>query len=247
MDNNLISYISSLIDITKGWYKELFATAYKAEPKKQIITVCQEIPDRGIVTWNSEGMEGGRFHSRKLHVPSKFSGLTIGRGYDMKHKNSGKILNDLTSSGVDINNATIISMAAGKYGDDAEDYISTKGLQNFEISQCVQKKLFDISYLEQESEVKRICGKTDVVKKYGETKWDSLNPAIKDILVDLKFRGDYTGNSRNIIQKFVANNDLVGFAKEIEKLSNWPNVPSDRFKRRKDFIKNAVAKNNNKP
>ena len=40
-------------------------------------------PKEGKVTFNSEGTEGGFFHSRKLHVPTASSGLTLGRGYDM--------------------------------------------------------------------------------------------------------------------------------------------------------------------
>ena len=46
---------------------------------------------KGLLTYKAMGMEGGDFHSRKLHVPSDRSGLTIGRGYDMKEKSSYKI------------------------------------------------------------------------------------------------------------------------------------------------------------
>mgnify|MGYP006875700117 CR=1 FL=1 len=34
----------------------------------------------GLLTFESEGHEGGPYHSRTLHVPSHTSGLTIGRG-----------------------------------------------------------------------------------------------------------------------------------------------------------------------
>ena len=53
----------------------------------------QPKPTRGIVTYDSEGVEspGSLFHSRVLHVPSNTSGVTIGRGYDMKLKDRAKI------------------------------------------------------------------------------------------------------------------------------------------------------------
>lgn len=232
MSKNITNSISPLIDAIKGWSDEGPTINCKLKPSK------------GTVTWDTEGTEGGRFHSRKLHVPTSSSGLTIGRGYDMKQKNSGKIVNDLTNAGVDIQNATTISMAAGKYGHDAKNFISENDLNDFEVSQCVQKRLFDISYLEEEQEVKRISEKPSVVSAYGKVDWKFLDLAIKEILIDLKFRGDYTGHSREKIQKYVVNNDLPGFAKEITTRRNWPNVPNDRFMRRKHFIIKAVEKTN---
>lgn len=50
-----------------------------------------EKPKEGTITFDSEGTEGGLFHSRKLHVPTFSSGLTIGRGYDMRFKTAMKI------------------------------------------------------------------------------------------------------------------------------------------------------------
>ncbi|MEX0729512.1 MAG: hypothetical protein WED00_03675 [Aquisalimonadaceae bacterium] len=41
-------------------------------------------PQKGLLTFEAEGTEGGRFHSRHLHVPSGMSGLTLGRGYDFR-------------------------------------------------------------------------------------------------------------------------------------------------------------------
>ena len=45
-------------------------------PMTPVMTAL-DVPEIGIVTWDSEGSEGGRFHSRRLHVPSDTSGLTI--------------------------------------------------------------------------------------------------------------------------------------------------------------------------
>ena len=56
---------------------------------------------RGQLTFDAEGNEGGKYHSRKPHVPSNNSGLTIGRGYDMKVRKVEQIAKDLMASGMD--------------------------------------------------------------------------------------------------------------------------------------------------
>lgn len=199
-------------------------------------------PVIGQVTFNSEGTEKGRFHSRKLHVPSNSSGLTIGRGYDMRFKSKSKIKNDLLFSGLSAKQAELLSNASGLSGQSAKNFIEKNSLGDFEITQQSQLKLFNISYAEEESEAKRLCSKPDVVEKYGKCDWSSLNPAIKEILVDLKFRGDYTGSTRKIIQKHVSNNDINGLLSVLSERKNWlnPLVPQDRFQRRIQFLKSKI-------
>lgn len=207
----------------------------------EFVTTCKVEPDVGSVTWASEGTEGGFYHSRKLHVPTSSSGLTIGRGYDMKQKLSANIINDLTKAGVTLKEAQTISAASGLSGDEAKRFIIDNKLEDFEIEQCVQKELFDISYQNEVAETHRLCEKADVTEKYGKCEWDKLDSAIQEILVDLKFRGDYTPSARTIIQKHVSSNDLESFAKEISNIENWSNVPKDRFEHRKSFINKALS------
>jgi hypothetical protein len=206
----------------------------------EFVAQTSVMPDHGMVTWDSEGTEGGRYHSRKLHVPSEESGLTIGRGYDMKEKTSGTIVNDLTSAGVSLENATTISKAAGKKGAEAKKFIVDNKLEDFEISQVGQKALFEISYAEKSTDAERLAAKQDVKELYGITDWENLDPAILDIIVDMHFRGDYAGGARKKIQKYIVANDLEGFAKTMGDAANWPNVPQDRFNRRKKFLEDAV-------
>jgi len=199
----------------------------------------------GIVTFESEGAEGGPYHSRTLHVPSAISGLTIGRGYDMKTKAAIKISKELVSAGITQKDATLLAKAAGLSGQMAKNFIKTHQLEKFEITQQQQVKLFQISYKEEEGETKRLCMKPDVVAKYGSCNWQALSPAIIQILVDLKFRGDYTGSTRSFLQKHVSANDTKEFLKELSDKSNWlmQRVPADRFQRRVNFFKaNAIIK-----
>lgn len=195
-------------------------------------------PSRGIVTFESEGVEqpGSQFHSRVLHVPTASSGLTIGRGYDMKEKTRAKIVADLTAAGVAPADAQKISGAAGLSGAAAKNFIAANGLQNFSITQETQVKLFEISYAEEEAVVKRISEKPDCVAKYGKVDWDKVHPAIRDIVVDLKFRGDYRTDTRQFVQKLLATNDLAGMKTVMASQAKWSGVPSDRFNRRKAFI-----------
>ncbi|HYE29387.1 MAG TPA: hypothetical protein VD887_13385 [Allosphingosinicella sp.] len=199
-------------------------------------------PSRGIVTFESEGVEqpGSKFHSRVFHVPTPSSGLTIGRGYDMKMKTKAKIVADLTAAGVAPADAQKISGAAGLSGQAAKNFVAANGLSGFSISQETQVKLFEISYRDEEAEVKRISAKPDCVAKFGKADWDKAHPAIRDILVDLKFRGDYTPASRNLVQKLLVNNDLGSLKRVMAAPANWKGVPPDRFKRRNDFLAAAV-------
>lgn len=203
-------------------------------------TVALKVPTRGVITWEAEGNEGGRFHSRVLHVPSSTSGLTIGRGYDMKNRSSAEIKKDLEQANVDTNKSTIISKAAGLFGKKAEQFIIDNDLLDFEISADTQLKLFESVYLDYVSTVKRICNKKTVREEYGKVDWNGLDKDIIDILVDLTFRGDYHGSSRKIIQKSVAENNFDGFREKITNKNNWSTWPKDRFERRKEFLDNSA-------
>lgn len=190
--------------------------------------------DQGQLTFDAEGTEGGVYHSRSAHVPSDSSGVTIGRGYDMKTKDAAKIKKDLKAAKLADADAETFSKAAGLKGDAARKFIKDNKL--VEITKLQQKDLFKISFSEEAAEVKRICEKPDVVATYGATDWDNLNAVIKDVLVDLKFRGDYTPESRKLIQKFVAQDDFDNFKKTLQDKDNWANVPKDRFERRSKYL-----------
>lgn len=191
---------------------------------------------KGLLTYEAEGMEGGPYHSRKLHVPSNSSGLTIGRGYDMKEKTSETIEADLTEAGVENGDAKLLAGAAKLSGDLAKQFIVNNNLQDFEISMDTQEILFNASYEKMSADVKRICNKADCVKIYGKVEWDELNVAIKEVLVDLRYRGDYTPASRKLIQKMVADNDLESFTRTLSNRELWSRVPQDRFDRRAKFL-----------
>ena len=197
-------------------------------------------PIDGRLTFDAEGREGGLYHSRRLHVPGAASGLTLGRGYDMKNRTNAQIRNDLLAAGVDAGHAQLIAQASGLTGDKAEDFIQDNDLEDFEITPQAQLKLFQIDYNWHAADTKRLATKPDVTRRYGATGWEALHPAIRDVVIDLRFRGDYTPRCREFLQSHIAANNLHAFSGEIGKKTNWPNVPRDRFERRRNFCQQAL-------
>jgi hypothetical protein len=157
------------------------------------VKTTQFRPDRGGVTFDSEGTEGGRYHSRKLHVPGPTSGLTLGRGYDMGGQTAAQITTDLVGAGVDLAMAKTLSAAATLRGENAKKFIKDNGVEAFELTELSQKKLFEVTYAAEARIAQGVCERA---KTYGACDWDKLHPAIQELIVDLKYRGDYTEQTR---------------------------------------------------
>ncbi len=210
--------------------------AYHLEIPKAVAPVDEDLfkVKQGQLTFDAEGQEGGPFHSRKPHVPGATSGVTIGRGYDLKERTKAGVVKDLVAAGLAEAEAKKYADGVGKVGNEAKTFIAQSNL--VEITPRQQKRLFEIVYAEMEKDVRRICDKKDVVAKYGATDWTGLHPKIKDLLIDLRYRGDYTSSSREFLQSLVVKNDLPAFGAEIAKVSNWTSVPPDRFQRRVDYL-----------
>lgn len=118
-------------------------------------------------------------------------------------------------------------------------YTQKNNLQNNVITREQQKKLFQISYNRISADAKRLATKSDVQRMYGRTDWGRLNSKIKDVVVDLRYRGDYTAAARRKIQKAIVKNDLRSFKKLMSDEDFWVKkmkVPKDRFQRRKDAL-----------
>jgi RHS repeat-associated protein len=203
--------------------------------------------DKGQLTFDSEGNDNPKspYYSRKAHRPPGNSGITIGRGYDIGQHTKEKVVQDLTKAGIPEKDAKIFAEAAGKKGKKAQTYFDENKDSFPEITRKQQNNLFRTVYKEYLDGVKRISSKEDVVKAYGPTNFKTLNPAIRDVVVDLMYRGDYTGTTRKKLQKHVAKNDLDEFLKVMSDSNFWQKntkvspVPQDRFDRRVNFLKEA--------
>ena len=79
----------------------------------------------GQLTFDAEGLETrGQYFSRAPHVPGSSSGVTIGRGYDMKERSKSEIIEDLTNAGVSIDRAEQLSECRGLSGQSARSYLA---------------------------------------------------------------------------------------------------------------------------
>jgi hypothetical protein len=210
--------------------------------EQAILSASDFIVDEGQFTFDAEGSEAT--HSRCPSHPTPDSGVTVGRGYDMKKKSSGKIYTDMISAGLSQTTAYVYSMAAGLTGAEADAFVNANAASLGEITPAQQKALFLISYDEAENDVMRICKKPSTVAAYGPVDWEQLDLRIKDILVDLRFRGDYNHRSRLIIQSIVSANDLDRFRDAMAKRSNWPDVlreAPERFALRVDYLNASIV------
>jgi hypothetical protein len=189
------------------------------------------------LTFNAEGQENSsRFFSRKIHFPGgAASGVTIGRGYDLGNRTATQIKSDLLESGAASNDALFFASAAGLRGEQAAAFVRANRQHAPEITPQVQYNLFTkvlIPYYI--GDIKRIFDKDDVVEKYGEATWDDLPLTVQSILFDLRYRGDYSGETRRRLQPALVANDTVAFMKIIRDEEYWiaRGVPSGRVSAR---------------
>ncbi len=199
--------------------------------------------DRGQVTFDAEGNDDpdSIYFSRRLHWPGGASGVTIGRGYDMRYRTQEQVLEDLLNAGVDRATAEIMSQGAGLSGDAAQDFVRDNG--ELTISREAQQALFEVVYADYEDMTQSlVCKWTGSSGDACSTLWDGLDPAIQTILVDLRYRGDLT-HSRwdSWLDDAVLANDLSAFTTIMSDRDKWSAVPSDRFNRRVDFLEDASS------
>ena len=195
----------------------------------------------GQLTFDAEGLEkpGSPYHSRVPHVPGRWSGVTIGRGFDMSQRSKEAIKTDLRQAGIPGAIANKLSGCAGFKGSRAKAHLREQELEELEITLKQQYYLFLDSYEELAGDVIRICRKSDVVEKYSATDWDGLDPIIRDIAVDLRYRGDYTPATRNRVQPIIVANSRSRLKRLMADEQYWRfqvDVPRDRFERRGKYI-----------
>ncbi|WON77730.1 hypothetical protein OK023_03280 [Serratia sp. UGAL515B_01] len=105
-----------------------------------------------------------------------------------------------------------------------------------------QLSLFMLTYEDLKSDVEKICKDKFTITKYhpnpnisSTLAWDAIPDKIKEILIDLRYRGDYSSRTRKYIQRPAYSGDLQSFGRVIADRSIWLSVPDDRFKRRVEF------------
>lgn len=151
---------------------------------------------RGHLTYSGEGnnRRNSRYYSRVIHYPAMgISGVTLGRGYDMGSRTQRQIFNYLTAAGIDRAQADLISRAAGLRGRRAEDFIRVHRQTIGEITEDQQASLFNRIYPDYERRAQEIYN-TRTASINNRTTWTALNPAIREVLVDIIYQG-YRGET----------------------------------------------------
>ncbi|WP_234783481.1 hypothetical protein [Enterobacter hormaechei] len=202
---------------------------------------------KGQLTFDAEGndIDTSPWFSRKIHWPGGVSGVTIGRGYDLGQQASANA--DLVQNGVTDPFKSWLVGSQGLSGAGAQSRFNSasEDIRNSTITRKQQYDIFMISYQRLEDDVKRICQKPDTIRVYHsnpqatpEQAWSDIPEKIKEILVDLRYRGDYTPRARSLIQRYAYSGDLNSFGNVLSTRSNWQNVPEERFNQRVSFYEN---------
>ncbi len=168
----------------------------------------------GNITWQIEG--GNSSSTLSLHHPTENSGVTIGAGYDMKSRTVAGIVRDLTNAGVSLAAATSLSAAAGLSGVDADNFVRNNNAQSWASITAVQRQsLFNNIYPTYTTRARSLA--TSSIPKsdangnpinaaavgaefiVSTQAWDALNPAIKELLTDITYPGQYRGSRHEYI------------------------------------------------
>ncbi|WP_248802772.1 pesticin C-terminus-like muramidase [Pseudomonas sp. MWU13-2100] len=177
-----------------------------------------------------------RYFSRVVHWPQGVSGVTVGRGYDLGQQADPRT--DLTNAGVKEPLLSWLVGAKGKQGQAAKTYLdsATKEIRQHTITRKQQYLLFANTYEFMRADILRVSGTISNQEKYGALQWDSINKKIQDIIIDLRYRGDYHVSSRKFIQEPFVKNNLEKIKQEISRQSNWESVPPNRFFERTRYL-----------
>lgn len=190
----------------------------------------------GQSTFDAEGREArGQHFSRVMHWPGGASGVTLGRGYDMGQRTRLQIISELRHAGMSADEAAFFGDAAGLRGERAATFVRSKTIESPILSISAQRKLFEkITTPETIADIRRLLAKADVVATYGSVTWENLSPYAQEVLFDLRFRGDYTPETRKVIQPLLAQGDDEGLRRVMTDTAYWAarKVPAERVRLR---------------
>ncbi|MCA9696406.1 MAG: peptidoglycan-binding protein [Myxococcales bacterium] len=186
-----------------------------------MVAISKEFPNYSQLTFETEG---GRLPLvLRPHCPGEKSGVTIGPGYDMKERKSAQVEADLKAAGIPDDLAKKLSDGVKKSGDGAKEWIAAnfpgKGAV---ITVAASSNLFLHVY---PSYAKMVREK---VSELWQAPWDQLPTNMKEVLVDLAYRGDLQRDKsqkptkhEKLIKPSVVANDFVAFRKLMTDYQYW--------------------------
>ena len=233
----------------KAWHIQIFPLIGNFSPINDEDELKWLKVARGQLTFDVEGndIEGSMYFSRVAHWPPVGdSGITLGRGYDIGQQPDVK--SDFESVGIDREFLSWVVGGQGKKKDEARDYLNSASIKyrEYKITRKQQYQLFIYTYKLMEDDVKRISVRDSTLGKFfpsmigrGEEAWAAIDERIKDLMVDLRYRGDYKTGTREKIQELCYKNDFSKLRQAMGDEGFWVSVhgvPQDRFKKRKRYV-----------
>lgn len=173
------------------------------------------------------GVEGGNDKKvLKVHWPdTAASGVTLGAGYDMGGRKKADVKADLIAAGVPAGDADKLSDGAGKKGDAADKWVKDNIASLPSITKDVAKKLYGHIYPKYVDKAQKL------VKDFGGD-WGACPTPMKEVLVDLGFRGDLVSKHGKLIASIKAH-DYEAFCAVIHDHDYWQkntNLPKQKPK-----------------
>lgn len=196
-------------------------------------------PDKGKITFDTEGSSDASspYYSRKLHWPGSASGVTIGRGYDLKERKQKEAVAHLTLAGISESVAERIAKGCKLSGKSAQSFVRAN--KDVEITAEQEINLFKQVYDEKQTYA------ASCLKRWSNTDWGSLSLPMQDIIVDLFYRGDLTQAKWQKLKmaKIVEANNLTGLMNLLRDRGNWSNIDTNRYVARMDATASAIQAN----
>ncbi|MFZ6743491.1 pesticin C-terminus-like muramidase [Undibacterium sp. JH2W] len=152
----------------------------------------------GQITFNAEGNDvpKSQFFTRTLHHPTAGSGVTIGRGYDMKERTPEQVKQDLISAGLSQEQAEKYARGATLKGEKAEQFVRNNRAAFEPLPRDVQNNLFsNFTYPTYVSAAKRNYQKS-IAGNPSAVPWNDLDDKVKDIAIDFQYQQGRIYNSQ---------------------------------------------------
>lgn len=149
----------------------------------------------GKYTWDGEGYVSKPERTLVPHHPSDNSGVTIGRGYDMKSRTAKQIIRELTRAGVSEEVAERFSECAGKSSEDADELVGRLRAEGVGITYEQERNLFDQTYAWYFQNVKEVTQRH--AHEYGDLDMSQVPNGVWEFLTDLHYQGKYGEKTRD--------------------------------------------------
>ncbi|WP_191486489.1 hypothetical protein [Pseudomonas sp. FEN] len=174
----------------KAWHFHMIVLMMSFHSDKNVV-----YQKPGRITFDAEGNDipGSPYYSRHIHWPgNNLSGVTIGRGYDMGTRSQSEIYNHMLAAGIPHVQASKLAEAAGLKGSQAAQFVNDHLAPIGNITHKQEHALFDLIYPDYIN--RTIVNYNNWTEDLAEREaWESLNPIIKDILVDFVYQGFTAG------------------------------------------------------